>query len=152
MNYDEYGEVINGELTYKGIAEELAGNAVIVGWSDGNGMHFDILFTLHASRYGNQIQGGIKPPSDLFVSIMGWGAFAFEIDEADTHPGYYEEKLGNLASFGEATSGALAELINGVRKLVAQAKMDTSYNTQCTSACGNDYDCPHNDDSETEAI
>jgi hypothetical protein len=29
---------------------------------------------------------------------------------------------------------------------------DTDLNTQCTSACGNDYDCPHNDDSETEAI
>lgn len=31
MNYDEFGEMINGELTYKGIAEELGRNAVIVG-------------------------------------------------------------------------------------------------------------------------
>lgn len=30
--------------------------------------------------------------------------------------------------------------------------MDGNINTQCTSACGNDYDCPHDDDSETEAI
>ena len=120
MNYDEYGEVINGELTYKGIAEELASNAVIVGWSDGNGTHLDILFTLHALRYGDQIQGGIKPKSDLFVSIMRWGAFAFEIKECDTHAGYYEEKLGTRGPFGEATRDALAELLNGVRKLLAQ--------------------------------
>ena len=33
MNYDEYGEVINGEDTYKGIAEELSKNAVLV-WLD----------------------------------------------------------------------------------------------------------------------
>lgn len=30
--------------------------------------------------------------------------------------------------------------------------MDANINTQCTSACGNDYDCPHNDDSETETM
>lgn len=30
--------------------------------------------------------------------------------------------------------------------------MDANINTQCTSAFGNDYDCPHYDDSETEAI
>jgi hypothetical protein len=30
--------------------------------------------------------------------------------------------------------------------------MDANPNTQCASACGNDYDCPHGDDSETEAI
>jgi hypothetical protein len=122
MNYDEYGEVVNGELTYKGIAGELPSNAVIVGWSDGNGTHLDVLFTLHALRYGDQIQGGIRPASDLFVSIMRWGAFAFEVNEADTHPGYYEEKLGSSGAFGETTREALAELINGVRKLLAQNK------------------------------
>jgi hypothetical protein len=51
---------------------------------------------------------------------MRCGSFAFEINEADTHPGYYEEKLGNRGPFGEPTREGLAELINGVRKLLAQ--------------------------------
>lgn len=71
-------------------------------------------------RYGDQIQGGIRPGFDLFVSIMRWGAFAFEINEADTHPGYYEEKLANRGPLGDTTREVLAELINGVRKLLAQ--------------------------------
>lgn len=120
MDYDKYGEVINGEKTYQGIAEELGRNAVIVGWSDGHSTHFDVLFTLTALRYGDQIQGGLRPETDLFVSIMRWGAFAFEVDESDTAPGYYEEKLGNRGKFGDVTSAALAELINGVRSKLAK--------------------------------
>jgi hypothetical protein len=30
--------------------------------------------------------------------------------------------------------------------------MDTRPNTQCTSACGNDYDCPHEEESDTETV
>ena len=114
MNYDSYGEVINGSETYRGIAEELRSNAVIVGWTDENGTHFDILFTLTALAYGT-FQGGLRPRTDLFVSIMRWGAFAFEINEADTAPGYYEEKL-STRKLGDECSEKLAELINGVRK------------------------------------
>lgn len=114
MNYDTYGEVINGSETYRGIAEELRSNAVIVGWTDGNGTHFDILFTLTALAYGT-FQGGLRPRTDLFVSIMRWGSFAFEVNEADTAPGYYEEKLSNR-KLGEECAEKLAELINGVRK------------------------------------
>lgn len=119
MNYDTYGEVINGNETYRGIAEELAENAVIVGWTDGNGTHFDILFTLTALAYGT-FQGGLRPRKDLFVSIMRWGSFAFEVNEAPTAPGYYEEKLGNR-KLGEECAGALADLINGVREQLYKA-------------------------------
>jgi hypothetical protein len=28
--------------------------------------------------------------------------------------------------------------------------MDNKTNTQCTSACGNDYDCPHEGESDAE--
>jgi hypothetical protein len=115
MNYDTYGEVINGPETYKGIAEELGSNSVLIGWTDQQGTHFDILFTLHALPYGNNIQGGIQPRTDLFVSIMRWGAFAFEIKDEDTHAGYYSEKLGGGMG---STAEALAELINGVKKLL----------------------------------
>jgi len=114
MNYDTYGEVINGSETYRGIAEELGENAVIVGWTDGNGTHFDILFTLAPLAYGT-FQGGIHPRRDLFVSIMRVGSFAFEVNEADTHPGYYAEKLGRAGFFGSAAD-PLAALINGVRE------------------------------------
>lgn len=119
LNYEEeYGEVINGEGTYMGIAEELKGNAVLVGWTDRRATHLDILFTLTALPYGTNIQGGIRPRTDLFVSIMRWGAFAFEIKEGDVHPGYVNEKLGNRGSFGDECSQELADLINGVKKLL----------------------------------
>lgn len=112
MNYDEWGEIINGENTYKFIAGELGSNALMVGWTDGNGTHFDVLFTLTALFYGTNIQGGLRK-NDLFVSIMRRGAFGFEIEHTDTHSGYYDEKLGGGMG---STSEALAELINGVKK------------------------------------
>ncbi len=110
MNYDEYGEVINGDLTYKGIAEELKSNAVLVGWTDQDGTHFDVLFTLTTLIYGT-VQGGIKK-KDLFVSIMRKGAFGFEVENIDTHPNYYSEKLAGMGS----TAEKFAELVNGVKK------------------------------------
>lgn len=115
MNYDSYGEVENGQQTYRGIAEELPENAVIIGWTDKNGTHFDILFVYTALGYGD-LQGGLRPRKDLFVSIMRYGAFAFEVNEADTHPGYYEEKLATRDAFGTELAEKIAELINGVRR------------------------------------
>lgn len=114
MNYDEYGEVINGEETYKGIAEELRTNAVIIGWTDEQMSHFDILFTFTAISFGSQIQGGVKPRSDLFVSVMRKGSFAFDISNEGTHWGYYDEKLHG--GFGEITGQKVADLINGVKR------------------------------------
>jgi hypothetical protein len=113
MNYDEYGDVINGPETYKGIAEELSGRPVIIGWSDGVATHFDILFSLKPLQYG-MLQGGVGK-NDLFVSIMRWGSFGFDPIAVDTHPGYYEEKLGK--GMGD-TAIKLGELINNVKKLI----------------------------------
>lgn len=113
MNYDEYGEVINGEKTYKAIAADLAQSPVLIGWTDQNGTHLDILFALTAQKHGT-VQGGVRG-GDLFISIMRWGAFGFSIDEKETHAGYYDEKLGNRGSLGP-TAEPLAELINGVKK------------------------------------
>lgn len=115
MNYDEYKEVINGEKTYESIARELLeGQAVLIGWTDQNGTHLDILFKLSAMIFGSNIQGGVKN-DDLFVSVMRWGSFGFVPSAEETHPGYIDEKLGNRASFG-STATSLAELINGVKK------------------------------------
>lgn len=118
MKHDEYGEVINDEETYQDIATELiggpnGGRSMLIGWTDQNGTHLDILFTLTAQKHGT-VQGGVRG-GDLFISIMRWGAFGFSIDEKETHAGYYDEKLGNRGSLGP-TAEPLAELINGVKK------------------------------------
>jgi len=113
MNIDEYNEVINGQATYDGIANVLrSGNSMIIGWSDGKGTHFDILFTLKPSGVeGNLLQGGVKS-RDLFVSIMRLGAFGFKVGTiADAY--YYEEKLAGGRSLG-STSTDLATLINSL--------------------------------------
>lgn len=113
MKHDEYGEVINHPDTYQGIADCLmAVGKCLVGWTDQAGTHFDLLFVYRVPHYGTNIQGGIVPSRDLFVSIMRRGAFAFLVREAETHPGYYDEKLGG----GLGTSKEpLAELINEVK-------------------------------------
>lgn len=114
MNKDSYGEVINGEETYKTIATLLnTGDSVLIGWTDQAepvGTHFDILFTRRAYKAGI-VQGGIEW-DDLFVSIMRVGAFGFEVENKDTAPGYYMEKLRFT---GEETGEKLAELINEIK-------------------------------------
>lgn len=115
MTFDEYNEVTLSEETCIAIADRLnEGKAVMIGWTDEESSHFDILFTFTADKYG-PVQGGISPYSDLFVSIMRKGAFAFAVGkESDSSPAYYAEKL----FFNEAGSTVqkLAQLINGVRQ------------------------------------
>lgn len=111
MNKDEYDEIINGPDTYKTIAKKLKeGKSVIIGWTDEEMTHQDILFTGGAYKEeGNGLQRGIRC-SDLFISIMSRGSFGFlPYDEKDV--GYVAEKL----SLGiNTTSRKLTELINGV--------------------------------------
>lgn len=111
MNVDEYKEVINEKETYKKIREKLInGENVIIGWTDEEYTHYDILFSLNTFKpEGNMLQGGIRN-TDLFVSIMGIGAFGFDRHSVKS-PGYIAEKL-NVR--GKITAEKLAELINGV--------------------------------------
>lgn len=110
----EYGEIINGQDTYESIATALqVGKSILIGWTDEMSTHYDILFTKDPSISGTNIQGGIRR-DDLFVSIMRIGCFGFEIENTDTHWGYYSEKFNS--NFGEMTGQKLAELINGVKK------------------------------------
>ena len=45
MNVDDYGEIVNGPYTYKGIAGRLKeGESVIIGWTDEKYTHLDLLF------------------------------------------------------------------------------------------------------------
>lgn len=114
MKYEEYGDVINHPDTYQKIADNLKARLnVLLGWTDENGTHFDILFTVNVEGYGT-FQGGVRP-TDLFISVMRRGCFGFEKDNTDTHAGYYDEKLGGGMG---STSEKLAELINEVKKLL----------------------------------
>lgn len=118
VNYDDWREVINGPETYAEIAARLlTQGAVIIGWTDQNSTHYDILFTMRPAQFGS-LQGGVRGPRDLFVSIMRRGCFAFDIlSMPSLHPGYIQEKLG--ISTECPTSVALTELINGVITAVA---------------------------------
>lgn len=113
MKVDEYGEVINGQATYDEIVANLVlGRSIMIGWTDEQMSHFDILFSFRAGRYGSQIQGGLRPETDLLVSIMRVGAFGFEVNASELHPGYVGEKL----FMSGTTCEKLTELINGVKK------------------------------------
>lgn len=112
MNKDQQGEITNGEATYGAIAEALTGiGAIIIGWTDGDGIHYDILFTRFPLFEGT-IQGGTEQDY-LFVSIMRVGAWGFRVDLPQSlHENYVKEKLGVQ---GDAEAKALVELIEGVK-------------------------------------
>lgn len=111
MNKDEYGEIINGAETYLEIADKLKRReAVVIGWTDELDTHYDILFTNGAYKQnGNLLQRGLKG-NELFVSIMGKGAFGFDSNTLKER-GYIAEKL-NLGI--SETTQKLTDLINGI--------------------------------------
>lgn len=112
MNIDDYGEIINGPYTYKGIANRLEeGETVIIGWTDEKHTHLDLLFNFKTYKEG-MLQRGLRG-NELYVSIISLGAFGFDVKDGEIHEGYISEKL-NI--YGEPTVSKLADLINGVIK------------------------------------
>ena len=112
MNKDEYGEIINGYNTITKIAEKLKqGQSVIIGWTDEEYTHLDLLFNYNTYKEG-MLQRGLRG-NELCVSIMSIGAFGFDVKEREIHSGYISEKLNIHA---EPTMSKLAELINGIIK------------------------------------
>lgn len=112
MNVDDYGEIVNGPYTYKGIASKLKeGESVIIGWMDEKYTHLDLSFNYKTYKEG-MLQRGLRG-NELYVSIIGLGAFGFDVKEQEIHKGYISEKL-NI--HGEPTVSKLAELINSVIK------------------------------------
>lgn len=112
MNIDSYGEIINGEGTYKKITNNLKiGKSVIVGWTDGKYTHLDLLFNYNALKAGS-LQRGLRG-NELYVSIIGFGSFGFDVTRVDKIAGYIAEKL---SIHGEPTVTKLAELINNIIK------------------------------------
>ena len=110
MNTDDYGEIINGKMTYNIIAEELKkGDTVGVGWSDEYCTHLDLIFKLGITKHG-YFQRGIRQ-DNLFVSIIDHTCYAFKADSIKVG-GYIQEKLRMEDTCGDK----LAELINGIIK------------------------------------
>ena len=113
MKKDKYGEIINHKDTYQNIARKIdILGKILIGWTDEEGSHFDILFVLNPFIDGTNIQGGIKK-TNLFVSIMRVGAFGFDIKNKDTHYTYIKEKLHITSN---TTAKKVAELINEIKK------------------------------------
>lgn len=122
MNKTEYNEIINGTETYKEIANNLKQHIpVIIGWTDEECTHLDILFTYQAHKEKeNYLQGGFMP-TDLFVSILSWGSYGFEVDR-EKNVGYISEKLGINGEMAEK----LTELINGLINELKGSNKDES--------------------------
>lgn len=115
VNMDEHGEVINGPKTYTALTQHLAhGGSAIIGWTDEEGTHLDILLTLQPFQAGT-VQRGYRGATDLFVAIMSIGAGAFEVRSRmePLYPSYVGEKTG-LGSVENDTTIKLAELINAL--------------------------------------
>ena len=122
MNKDKYGEIINGESTYRTIADDLLnGKSVIIGWTDQGYDHRDILFTLRPQKYGT-LQRGLNFSSHLYISIMDFSCMGFLI-ENDTdnrkYPSYIKEKL---RLNDNSCDDKICELINGVIEYINLAR------------------------------
>jgi len=109
MNFNNYGEVINGKETYKAIAKGLLeGNTIGIGWDDEECTHLDIIFKLGIDNKYGCFQRGMQT-EDLFVSIIDHTSYGF-IPTTIKDGGYIQEKL----RFENETGDKLKELINGI--------------------------------------
>lgn len=113
MNFDKYGEVINGIATFKTIANELINNKnCIIGWTDEGCDHRDILFSFQPKVYGN-LQRGLRW-CYLYISIMGYCSMGFLIEmrtDNRKHNNYIKEKL---MLNDNSCDNKICDLINGV--------------------------------------
>lgn len=110
MNENNYGEVINGNDTYKFIADSLRkGKTVGIGWTDEMATHLDIIFKLGIDIKCGNFQRGIKTDY-LFVSIIDYSSYGFCIKNGIKFGGYIQEKMRMQNECGNK----LAELINGI--------------------------------------
>ena len=118
MNKDEYGEIINGNETYSVIADKLInGQSVIIGWTDEECDHRDILFTLRPQKFGT-LQRGLNWNSHLYISIIDFSCMVFLLEyktDNRKHNGYIMEKL---RLHDNHCNNKICELINGVIKFL----------------------------------
>ena len=114
MDFDKYGEVINGNETYKTIANELKKHgSCIIGWTDQEYDHRDILFTWKPTHLGGNLQRGLRW-TYLFISIMDFSCMGFLIEnntDNTKHETYILEKLKLKENHCDIK---ICELVNGV--------------------------------------
>lgn len=114
MNKDYFGEIINGEQTYKEIAKTLKEKgSCIIGWTDQEYDHRDILFTYKPKKYGT-LQRGLNWNSHLYISIIDSSCMGFLLEsktDNKKHNGYIMEKL---RLHDNSCDLKICELINGV--------------------------------------
>lgn len=114
MNLDAWNEAVNGEKTYKRIAETLISDkSCILGWTDEEYDHRDILFTYMPRHIGGELQRGLRW-CYLYVSIMGQCSMGFLIEnnrDNRKHSSYIKEKL---MLNDNHCDDKICELVNGV--------------------------------------
>ena len=93
LSQDEYGYVTCIPENARAVAEGIVNGKNLFISIGEEETHYDVLFCLLTTDKIAIPQGGIRQ-SDLFISIMRKGAFAFEVKgEIDNSTGYYSEKL-----------------------------------------------------------
>ncbi len=116
LKFDEYGVVKNDPEAYESLAKALReAGPIILGWTDGEHTHLSVLLCLYPMTVGRLTMGLQR--DDLYVAIMGIGAFGFAIKdrgEEGIHHNYVAEKL--FQGRAHVTAEKLTELINGLMK------------------------------------
>ena len=96
MNLNACEEVINGTGTFETIARNLLEDGkCIIGWTDQEMDHRDILFTYHPFHLAGGLQRGLRW-NDLYVSIIGHTSAGFLMEPNGNNQkasGYIREKL-----------------------------------------------------------
>lgn len=116
---DRAGDIVADTKTIKAIVSELRdGSSVLIGWTDGYGNHYDLLFVYRPQQYG-PIQDGITAQQHLFVSVLGRGAFAFMASTEWFHESYYGATLG-IDTAPPDTIVSIARLIGWIRYMLAR--------------------------------
>lgn len=122
MNKDEYGEIINGDNTFKKIAERLyTGQSILIGWTDQGYDYRDILFTYDGDtdyshtliKYGDNLQRGMRW-ANFFVSIIDFTSYGFLIERNTDNRKYNNYLMEKLRLHDNPCDIKLCELINGI--------------------------------------
>lgn len=110
---DEYGLALIRPETGVGIADMLHDcYGVLIGLTDEEGTHMDLLFMWSPESVGYNQQG--FRDGYLFVTFFGFGGFGFQVGtESDVT--YICEKLGYSRYDRTTTAQKIASLINNVR-------------------------------------
>lgn len=102
--YEKLAKIISDSL--------LEGNSLMINIQvPEESTQYDIWFSYKLENYGSHQRGII--PSDLLIGIFGFKCFGFRTDISDTHPNYYEEKLG-------VYSEILSEMFNRIRTSIKE--------------------------------